>query len=115
MRGKKLLDITIPAGTVGVCGQRSPNRSRWLELLCNKIKPLGVYTEKPCSIRLRFYIAKSRLRNDLDNLTKPVLSALEENAISDDRQVFNLEVSKLPVDSYKDEILHIELWEWKEK
>jgi len=115
MREKKLLDITIPAGTVGVCGQRSPNRSKWYELLCNKIKPLGVYTEKPCSIRLRFYIAKSRMRNDLDNLTKPVLSALEENAISDDRQVFHLEVSKSPVDSYQDESVCIELWEWNKK
>jgi len=115
MKGKKLLDTAILGGAVGVCSQNSPDRAKWYELLCQKLKPLGVYTENPCSIRLRFYIVKSRLRNDLDNLTKPVFSALEENAISDDSQVFNLDVTKFPVTSFKDESVRIELWEWKGK
>jgi len=117
MKGKKLLDITIPAGTIGVSGQSSLERAKWVELLDHKIKPLqsGVY-EGRCCIRLQFYITEARSkRNDLDNLTKPLFSALEGKVIRDDRQVFNLDVTKLPIKSFKDESVHIELWEWKAK
>ena len=118
MKGKKLLDITIPAGKVGVCGQKSPDVVKWYELLCHKIKPSpsGVYKEH-CCVRLQFYITEARTKtNDVDNLTKPVLDALEgAKVIDDDRRVFNLEVTKFPIKSFKDESVHIELWEWKEE
>ena len=116
MKGKKLLDITIQAGTVGVCGYNSRDKQKWKKLLCDNIKPLqsGVY-KQPCCVRLQFYMtgAKSKT-HDLDNLTKPVFSALEETVIENDRQVFNLDVTKFPSASFENESVHIELWEWQE-
>jgi len=116
MKGRKLLGITISGGTIGVCGQNSPDVRKWYELLCHKIKSShsGVYKEH-CCVRIGFHITETRTKtNDLDNLTKPVLDALEETkVIQDDNQVFSLDVAKFPVNSLKDERVHMELWEWK--
>lgn len=115
MKGKKMLDVTVPGETVGVCGVKSPNKLKWIQLMCHKIRslPSGIYTES-CCVKLQFYITEARTkRNDLDNLTKPVFSALEGTIIDDDSQVFSVDATKFPVNSLKDESLHIELWEWK--
>lgn len=117
MKGEKLLDVTISGEEVGVCGQNNCDRAKWLELLCRNIQPLyeGAYKE-PCCVSLQFYITLARSKtNDLDNLTKPVLSALEAKVIDDDRPVFNLDVTKFPINSLKDGRVHIELWEWTVK
>jgi len=52
------------------------------------------------SISLKFWISKERLqnrKNDLDNLTKPVLDSMKRiGLIEDDAFIFHLEVSKFP-------------------
>lgn len=51
-------------------------------------------------ISLKFWISKNRLqnrKNDLDNLTKPVLDSLKRiGLIEDDAFIFHLEVAKFP-------------------
>lgn len=59
-------------------------------------------TEKrKLSVELKFWLAPERIyrmqRNDLDNLSKPVLDAMKRiGIIHDDAQIFHLESSKLP-------------------
>ncbi len=55
---------------------------------------------KKLRIYLKFWITKNRLqnrKNDLDNLTKPVLDSLKRiGLIEDDAYIFHLEVEKFP-------------------
>lgn len=55
---------------------------------------------KKLRISLKFWISKNRLqnrKNDLDNLTKPVLDSLKRiGMIEDDAYIFHLEVEKFP-------------------
>lgn len=115
VKGKKMLEVTVSGGGVGVCGVKSPYKRKWKQMIMHKIEPLspGICTEN-CCVKLQFYITEARTkRNDLDNLIKPVFSALEGTIIEDDRQIFSVDATKFPVNSLKGERLHIELWEWK--
>ena len=51
-------------------------------------------------VSLKFWISKERLqnrKNDLDNLTKPVLDSMKRTGlIEDDSFIYHLEVSKFP-------------------
>jgi len=55
---------------------------------------------KKLRISLKFWIRSNRLqnrRNDLDNLTKPVLDSMKRiGMIEDDAFIFHLDVSKFP-------------------
>jgi len=66
------------------------------------------------SITLKFWISKERLqnrKNDLDNLTKPVLDSLKRiGLIEDDAFIFHLEVSKFPTN--EEEEVQLEIKEW---
>jgi len=55
---------------------------------------------KKLRISLKFWITRSRLqnrKNDLDNLSKPVLDSLKRiGLIEDDAYIFHLEITKFP-------------------
>lgn len=64
---------------------------------------------KKLRISLKFWILKERLqnrKNDLDNLTKPVLDSMNRvGLIEDDAFIFHLEVAKFP--TYAEEEVQI--------
>lgn len=67
-------------------------------------------------ISLKFWILKERLqnrKNDLDNLTKPVLDSLKRiGIIEDDAFIYHLEVAKFPTMS--EEEVHIVIKKWRQ-
>jgi Holliday junction resolvase RusA-like endonuclease len=69
---------------------------------------------KKLRVSLKFWILKERLqnrKNDLDNLTKPVLDSLKRmGLIEDDSFIFHLEVSKFPTNGYEE--VHIVIKRW---
>lgn len=59
--------------------------------------------KRKLSVVLQFWLAPDRIyrmqRNDLDNLSKPVLDAMKRiGIICDDAEIFHLEASKLPTE-----------------
>lgn len=69
---------------------------------------------KKLQISLKFWISKNRLqnrKNDLDNLTKPVLDSLKRiGMIEDDAYIFHLEVEKFPTYGEEEVQIQISLW-----
>ena len=67
-------------------------------------------------VSLKFWISKERLqnkKNDLDNLTKPVLDSMKRiGLIVDDSFVYHLEVSKFPTSG--EEEVQLEVNEWRQ-
>ena len=65
-------------------------------------------------ISLKFWISKKRLqnmKNDLDNLSKPVLDAMKRiGMIEDDAFIYQLEVAKFPTNG--EEEVHIVIKKW---
>ena len=65
---------------------------------------------KKLDIHLKFWIAKERLqngKNDLDNLTKPVLDSMKRiGMIEDDAFIYHLEVSKFPTNGEEE----VQIW-----
>jgi len=61
-------------------------------------------------ISLKFWISKERLqnrKNDLDNLTKPVLDSMKRiGLIEDDAFIYHLEVSKFPTNEEEE----VQIW-----
>ena len=70
---------------------------------------------KKLQISLKFWIRKERLqnrKNDLDNLTKPVLDSMKRiGMIEDDAFIYHLEVSKYP--TYGEEEVQLVIKEWR--
>jgi len=69
---------------------------------------------KKLQICLKFWISKERLqngKNDLDNLTKPVLDSLKRiGLIEDDAFIYHLEVFKFPTNGEEEVQLIIKEW-----
>ena len=69
---------------------------------------------KKLQISLKFWIRKERLqnrKNDLDNLTKPVLDSMKRiGMIEDDAFIYRLEVSKYPTNGEEEVQLVIKEW-----
>ena len=65
---------------------------------------------KKLRVSLKFWISKERLqnrKNDLDNLTKPVLDAMKRiGLIEDDAFIYHLEVSKFPTNEEEE----VQIW-----
>jgi len=61
-------------------------------------------------VSLKFWISKERLqnkKNDLDNLTKPVLDAMKRiGLIEDDAFIYHLEASKFPTNEEEE----VQIW-----
>ena len=52
-------------------------------------------------------------KNDLDNLSKPVLDSLKRSGlIVDDSDIFHLEASKFPTNSEEEVHISIKEWNW---
>jgi Holliday junction resolvase RusA-like endonuclease len=70
--------------------------------------------DKKLRISLKFWIRKDRLqnrKNDLDNLTKPVLDSMKRvGIIEDDAFIFHLQLSKFPTTG--EEELQVIIKEW---
>jgi len=69
-----------------------------------------------CSLKLDFYVSESRIyKVDIDNLARPVLNAIEKTGVYyNDSEVYNIEVTKIPVPTVREHLLeklHVELWE----
>ena len=72
-----------------------------------------IYSKK-LHVSLKFWISKERLhnrKNDLDNLTKPVLDSMKRiGMIEDDAFIYHLEVSKFPTNGEEEVQLMIKEW-----
>jgi len=72
-----------------------------------------IYGKKLC-VSLKFWISKQRLhnrKNDLDNLTKPVLDSMKRiGLIEDDAFIYHLEVSKFPTSGEEEVQIIIKEW-----
>jgi len=70
---------------------------------------------KKLRVYLKFWISKERLqnrKNDLDNLSKPVLDSMKRmGLIIDDSYIYHLEVSKFPTSG--EEEVQVEIKEWR--
>ena len=99
MNEKILFDIMVS-------GQVSTNSNReaihaWREILERffaSLHSLGMQRRK-ISVELKFWLAPQRIygsqRNDLDNLSKPVLDAMKRiGIIQDDSEIFHLDARK---------------------
>ena len=71
--------------------------------------------DKKLQVSLKFWISKERLqnrKNDLDNLTKPVLDSMKRmGVIEDDSFIYHLELSKFPTSG--EEEVQLEIKEWR--
>jgi Holliday junction resolvase RusA-like endonuclease len=71
--------------------------------------------DKKLHVSLKFWISKGRLqnrKNDLDNLTKPVLDSMKRmGLIEDDSFIYHLESSKFPTSG--EEEVQLEIKEWR--
>ena len=61
---------------------------------------LTFFNKQKISVELKFWISEDRLRsqrNDLDNLVKPILDSMKKiGMITDDAEIFHLDVTKFP-------------------
>ena len=114
MNGKKLLEISVP----GIVSTNS-NRQRvfvWRQTLDGVLTStfFPVFEGRKISVKLTFWINENRLknkRNDLDNLSKPVLDSLiRSRIIVDDSDIFHLEATKCPTEG--EEEVQIMVREW---
>lgn len=99
MSEKTLFDIMVS-------GQVSTNSNReaiiaWREVLERFFASLHFVSvqNRKISVELKFWLAPERIygsqRNDLDNLSKPVLDAMKRiGIIHDDAEIFHLEARK---------------------
>lgn len=115
MIGQPLIEISIS-------GEVCTNSSRqtiglWKNVLEENFStlPSSSTLGKKLAIEMKFWISQKRLdgsnRNDVDNLVKPVLDAMNRmGIINDDAWVFQLKVTKFPTNG--NEHLVMEVWEW---
>ena len=113
MIGKEIIKIVIP-------GHISTNASNeikgWRETLQNSLHllPCVRVSDKKVAVKIAFWLNGNRLygrKNDVDNLTKPVLDSMQKvEYINDDSNVSSLQVSKHPTDG--EECSEIIVYEW---
>jgi len=100
MKGKSLLSTNIQ-GEIMTNSNRQ-KIAKWRDSLDRTLASLHFQKihRKKLRISLKFWIRSNRLqnrRNDLDNLTKPVLDSMKRiGMIEDDAFIFHLDVSKFP-------------------
>ena len=114
MNGKKLLEISVP----GIVSTNS-NRQRvfvWRQTLDGVLTStlFPIFEGRKISVKLTFWINENRLankRNDLDNLSKPVLDSLTRSGIIvDDSDIFHLQTTKCPTDGEEEVQIIIKEW-----
>lgn len=116
MRTKRIIGCEVK-GRASVWAN-PPYEQEWkskLEQRLREVKPLGYVPPQRFSIKIDFYIGRSRIEkgNDLDNLAKPVLDTLVKvGFIPDDPKVYNLELTKHI--TAEEESATIDMWEWLE-
>ena len=106
---------------IGISGRISTNSNKelllvWKESLDVRLRstPLLFFKGRKISVKLRFWINDSRLRNkhnDIDNLTKPVLDSLTRSGIIvDDSDIFHLETTKFPTSGEEEVQIIVKEW-----
>lgn len=92
---------------INVDGQVSTNSGRrtilnWRYILERRFASLHFISleKRKLSVELKFWLAPERIchmqKNDLDNLSKPVLDAMKRiGIIHDDAEIFHMEIRKL--------------------
>ena len=75
---------------------------------------LTFFNKQKISVELKFWISESRLRsqrNDLDNLVKPILDSMKKiGMITDDAEIFHLDVTKFPTMGEEEIKLVVKEW-----
>ena len=114
MKGRTLLSTKIQG--VITTNSNKQKIEKWRDSMERSLASLHfqkIHGEK-IHIILRFWITKERLqngRNDLDNLTKPVLDAMKRiGIIEDDAFIFHLEISKFPTISEEEVQIVVKAW-----
>ena len=106
---------------IGISGCISTNSNKellstWKESLDLRLRstPLLFFQGRKISVKLIFWINDSRLgnrRNDIDNLTKPVLDSLTRSGIIiDDSDIFHLEATKFPTSGEEEVQIMVRGW-----
>jgi len=100
MRSRPLFEISINGHVSTNSGKEMIKN--WRHVLERHFASLHCSNERrKLSVILQFWIAPDRIyrmqRNDLDNLSKPVLDAMKRTGvIHDDAEIFHLESTKFP-------------------
>jgi len=75
---------------------------------------LTFFNKQKISVELKFWISEARLRsqrNDLDNLVKPILDSMKKiGMITDDAEIFHLDVTKFPTMGEEEIKLVVKEW-----
>ena len=114
MKPNTLLSINIP-------GEITTNSNRekihqWRDSMERTLASLhfSPIHNKKLSVSLKFWIQNHRLqnrRNDLDNLTKPVLDSMKKmQVIEDDAFIYHLDTAKFPTQSNEEMQLVVKEW-----
>jgi len=114
MKGSILLDTNIQGHICTNCNREIVSKWRGnVERLLGSLEPTFFKRQK-ISVELKFWISESRLRsqrNDLDNLVKPVLDSMKKvGMITDDAEVFHLDVTKFPTTGEEEIKLVVKEW-----
>lgn len=101
MRSRPILEINVNGHVSTNSGKETIEN--WRHVLERHFASLHCNTseQRKLSVELKFWLAPERIyrmqRNDLDNLSKPVLDAMKRiGIIHDDAEIFHLEASKSP-------------------
>jgi len=112
VRTERVIYISIP---IPEFPTQHPFKQMWTEEIAEKIRPYVKKRLESCSVVLRFHLSEKqfgRLETNVDNLAKPILDALKPSGIvADDRDVFNMEVTKFW--TLGEEKVQIEIYGWK--
>ena len=114
MKGKTMLETNIQG-----CICTNYNReivAKWRGNIERSLGSLDLsfFDGQKISVELKFWINTNRLRtrrNDLDNLVKPVLDSMKKiGMITDDAEIFHLDVTKFPTMGEEEIKLVIKEW-----
>ena len=104
-----------------ICGEISTNSNKqkitkWRDSMDRTLASLHFQTipRQKLYISLKFWLAKDRLqnrKNDLDNLTKPVLDSMKRiGLIEDDSFIYRLDVSKYSTSAEEEVQIILRRW-----
>jgi Holliday junction resolvase RusA-like endonuclease len=114
MKGSILLETNIQGHICTNCNRETVTKWRGnVERTLGSLQP-SFFNRQKISVELKFWISQARLRsqrNDLDNLVKPILDSMKKiGMITDDAEIFHLDVTKFPTTSEEEIRLVVKEW-----
>lgn len=114
MKGDTLIDTTIQGH---ICTNSNKEIvAKWRGDIERSLGSLdhSFFMNQKISVELKFWLSENRLRtqrNDLDNLVKPVFDSMKKiGMITDDAEIFHLDVTKFPTSGEEEITLVVKEW-----